>query len=319
MGELKVPVKRAGPKGVTNTVQATNLKGSFLVAFSAIAFGLMPVFAKYAYGDGANPLTFLVMRFLIAAILLTAIACIKGESLRLSIKQYLALAILGIGGYSVVAVFYFYAITRIPASIATLILYTYPIIVTLYALITRAEKIEFRKGTALSISFVGIILILDSSLRGLNIVGVFLAAGSAIFYSFYIIFSNKLLKSISPIVTTTYLLWSAAATMLLAALITGNFNLDFGYTAWLSIAAIALFSSMGGILTFQMGLKLIGPSQSSIISTLEPLVTVLASCFLFGELLTTVQVLGGGAILIAAVLLQLPRKTHNSQFSENKL
>ncbi len=279
-------------------------KGSLLVSYSAVAFGLMPILAKFAYRDGANPLSFLAYRFTIAAIILTVIAFFKGENLRLTAKQYLALIGLGVGGYSMVAVCYFTAITKIPTSITALILYTYPIIVTVFAVVSGEEAFERRKAVALVISFAGIALIMNSSLHGLNLTGVLLACASSVFYSMYIIFSNKLLKTVSALATTTFMIWAAAVTLSIAAYVTHNLNFEFGAVGWLSIVGIALISTVSGILTFLLGLELTGPSQASILSTLEPVITVILSFIFFQELLSVSQVIGGGLVLLAVVLMQ---------------
>jgi len=57
------------------------------------------------------------------------------------------------------------------------------------------------------------------------------------------------------------------------------------------------------VLTFLAGLKLIGLTDASMLSTLEPVVTVLLAALLFGEILRPVTLLGGGLILAAVLLL----------------
>jgi drug/metabolite transporter (DMT)-like permease len=57
------------------------------------------------------------------------------------------------------------------------------------------------------------------------------------------------------------------------------------------------------VVTFLAGLKLIGPTDASMLSTLEPVVTVLLAAWLFGERLSPVILIGGGLILGAVILL----------------
>ena len=57
------------------------------------------------------------------------------------------------------------------------------------------------------------------------------------------------------------------------------------------------------MVTFLAGLKLIGPTDASMLSTLEPVVTVLLAAWLFGERLSPVILIGGGLILGAVILL----------------
>lgn len=281
------------------------LKGSLLVAFSAVAFGIMPILAKYAYRDGANPSNFLASRFFIAALTLTVIMLLKKDSRRLTVRQYLYIAGLGIGGYSMVAGLYFNAITRIPGSLASMLLYLYPAIVTLYSVVSGAEKFEVRKFLALTMSLGGMALILGFPGRGFDSVGIMMAFAAAFFYSAYIIASKRLLNNVSPLVTTTFMTWAAAAVFTLYGFLAGQLNTGFGLQAWIAIAVIALVSTVGAILAFLSGLQVVGASQASIISTIEPLVTVVLLMLLFNEELSALQFAGGGLILLATVLLQL--------------
>jgi drug/metabolite transporter (DMT)-like permease len=53
---------------------------------------------------------------------------------------------------------------------------------------------------------------------------------------------------------------------------------------------------------FFAGLSRVGPTTASILSTVEPLVTVMLASVVFGERLTPAQ-LAGGALVLAAVLV----------------
>ena len=54
-----------------------SLIGIFLIVIAAASFATSPIFARIAYGAGANPNTFLFIRFAIAATVLTSIMVFK--------------------------------------------------------------------------------------------------------------------------------------------------------------------------------------------------------------------------------------------------
>jgi drug/metabolite transporter (DMT)-like permease len=58
------------------------------------------------------------------------------------------------------------------------------------------------------------------------------------------------------------------------------------------------------IVTFVLGMKHVGASTASIVSTVEPVVTVALAVALFGEGLGPLQLLGGALVLAAVVALQ---------------
>jgi drug/metabolite transporter (DMT)-like permease len=104
---------------------------------------------------------------------------------------------------------------------------------------------------------------------------------------------------------------SAIALILLSALavcntmlaVAGGAALPGNATAWLAIGAIALFSTVMAVAAFLVGIKHIGAAQGSIISTLEPVITICLGVALLGESITATQLLGGAMVLAAVILL----------------
>jgi drug/metabolite transporter (DMT)-like permease len=80
-------------------------------------------------------------------------------------------------------------------------------------------------------------------------------------------------------------------------------HLPTTYTGWLAIAGIVLIATVIPVVMFLTGLERIGPTNAAMLSTLEPVVTVLLAAWLFQEQLTPVALLGGLLILIAVILL----------------
>jgi drug/metabolite transporter (DMT)-like permease len=74
-------------------------------------------------------------------------------------------------------------------------------------------------------------------------------------------------------------------------------------TGWINIAGIVLIATVIPVVTFLAGLERIGPTNAAMLSTLEPVVTVLLAAWIFGELLKPIVMLGGGLILVAVILL----------------
>jgi drug/metabolite transporter (DMT)-like permease len=75
------------------------------------------------------------------------------------------------------------------------------------------------------------------------------------------------------------------------------------------VVAIALVSTAFAVVAFFAGLKRIDPANASMISTLEPVVTVALAVMVLGETMTLYKILGGMMIL-AAVLLLARRETN---------
>ena len=66
---------------------------------------------------------------------------------------------------------------------------------------------------------------------------------------------------------------------------------------------IVLISTVIPVVAFLAGLERIGPISAAMLSTLEPVVTVLLAAWLFKDRLLSITLIGGGLILIAVLLL----------------
>ncbi len=74
-------------------------------------------------------------------------------------------------------------------------------------------------------------------------------------------------------------------------------------TGWAWVAAIAGVSTVAALSLSFAGLERVGPTTASILSTVEPVVTVLLAFAVFGEALGAVQLLGGALVLSAVLAL----------------
>jgi drug/metabolite transporter (DMT)-like permease len=68
------------------------------------------------------------------------------------------------------------------------------------------------------------------------------------------------------------------------------------------VAALGIVGGVVAILAFFAGLKRVGPSVASVVSTFEPVFTAALAWVVLGESLTPMQ-LGGGALVVASAAL----------------
>ena len=89
--------------------------------------------------------------------------------------------------------------------------------------------------------------------------------------------------------------------------LTGGIELSFSPDAAMILLGMILLSTIMALGTFLAGMRRVGPTSASLLSTLEPVFTVLLAVFLLQETLHPSQVIGGGLVLAAVVLVSLPR------------
>ena len=74
--------------------------------------------------------------------------------------------------------------------------------------------------------------------------------------------------------------------------------------AWVGLIGIGVISTAIAIQTFYAGTRRVGAAQAALISTVEPIYTITLAVLLFGETLTTVQLLGGALVIIGVIVAQ---------------
>ncbi|MGZ4270240.1 MAG: DMT family transporter [Solirubrobacteraceae bacterium] len=286
-------------------------RGVALCFLSAVGFGLMAVFAKEAYRSGVNVPTLLALRFAIAAGAFWAIVSARGPRRPPSSgwsPRRLTLCGLALGavGYAAQAGAYFGALTRIDASLTSLLLYAYPALVFAAAVAMGRERPDGRRVGALVLASGGVALVLAGGGAGaLDPLGVALGLGAAVCYSGYILATDRVVARFDPFRLGALVTTGAGISMWGAGLATGSIDLHFGAAGFAWIAALAMISTVGAVSAFTLGLARVGPATASIVSTVEPVVTVGLVMALFGERLAPLQLAGGALVLGAVIALQL--------------
>jgi drug/metabolite transporter (DMT)-like permease len=283
--------------------------GALLCLLSAGGFGAMAIFGKLAYDAGVGVEDLLLMRFALAAVLLLSLAAATG-ALR-GVPRRLVLAGLGMGaiGYATQSGLYFSALERMDASLLALILYVYPALVLIGAVALGRERASVRRVTALLIALTGAALVLVGAASGsLDALGTAMCFGAAVAYTVYILVGDRVGVGVPPIALSAFVCLGATCTYALASVMHGGPQLTFGADGWAWVVAIAVVSTVAAILCFFAGLARVGPSAASILSTLEPVVTVALAATAFGESLGAVQVVGGALVLGAVLVMQWPTR-----------
>jgi len=277
-------------------------EGLLLCLVSAAGFAAMPIFGRKAFATGLELTPMLSLRFLLAAAMLWALIAIRRRPLG-SWRNVAFGTLLGLCGYSVQAGLYFGSIQRIDVSLASLILYTYPALVTVAAFALGRERATRRKLAALALASSGVALVVGGGTGAIDWVGAAMAFGCAIFYTAFILASDRVAATTPPLAFAASVATGAAFGFTVVALLSGGIHASEEGVMW--VALIASLSTVMPIVLFMAGLARVGPSTASIASTVEPVFTVALAWIVLGELLGPLQLVGGALVLSAVVLLQL--------------
>lgn len=284
--------------------------GPALCLVSAACFGAMAIFGKLAYDAGVTPGALLIVRFSLSAVLLAAVLLVRRGGIRPIPGRVLIIAIgLGAIGYAAQASLYFAALERMDATPLSLILYTFPAMVTVAAALLGRDRLTPARIVALAVASTGTVLVLLGAGSGdINTVGAMLGFGAALTYTVYILVADTVIHRIDPLLLCTFVMAGAAVSLTARTALIGGTSFDFPPMAWLWLACIAVISTVAAMLTFFAGLKRTGPATAAILSTFEPVVTTALATLALGESLTPIQLLGGLLVLSCVAVLQIKPK-----------
>lgn len=283
--------------------------GVLLILLSAAGFALIPFFALQAYQGGATVTTLLVIRFVLSTLFFFGYMIFANKKSSLKGSQLKHLFILGGVLYTMMSTFYFSSVKFIPASLAVLLLYLYPVFVAVGSSLVEKETLSQKMVISIGVSLLGLTMVLGTSFNQINYVGVLLAVGAAITYSSYILLGNRVVKQLPAMVTSGYVSLFAAISLLVMGISTGTLNFHLTSGAWVAIGGVALCGTILPMFTFFKGMEIIGSTRASILSMIEPLITIGLSAILLSERLTFIQLTGGMIVLIGAVLVVLAPKS----------
>lgn len=273
--------------------------GFIWVGLSAAGFGTLAIFGQYAYAAGLDSFTLLFLRFGFSALIMVGLLAMRGEKLPRG-KTLAQLAGMGAIGYVAQSYCYLTAIQYASAGLVALLLYLYPTIVAILTVIFL--KARFTRLTVIALFLATCGAVLTANPQGGEWRGILLALAAALIYSIYIVVGAGVMKQASAIQSSAVIFASAGVVYGGFVVIKGA-SWPTSSSGWLAVAAITLIATVIPAVAFLAGLKRIGPTNASMLSTLEPVVTVLLAAWLYGELLRPLSLVGGGLILAAVLLL----------------
>ena len=281
--------------------------GSIFVSVSAVCFGLMPIFARFAYANGVSVQSLLFFRFLLAFALMGIFLRLTSRIYMPPRNQFSVLMVLGGIVYFLQAILYFTSFVFIPVSVAVLIANAYPVFVIIGSLALKWERLSASILFSLLLALIGLVLLVNPVLSG-SIIGILMAFFTGFTYTIYVLSSSRALKALNSEVSAFYLIGASSVSFAISGLLTGELNFAWNLEAWLWVMVISLICTAFAITMLLQGLKILGPSRTSILNTLEPTTAVIAASIIFNESLDIIQWIGGLLILSAIISTAISSK-----------
>ncbi len=288
----------------------TRWAGTGFIALSAAGFASLTILGKVALEAGLSLTTILSLRFGGAALLLLfAVGVLRRQRVIFGRRLMLILFLLGAVGYAGQSALYFSALARNPAAITSILLYIYPVFVGVLEWLFDRRIPTSRQWLAMGISSIGVLLVLGTAGTGvhsIDLLGAVFVLASAIWYAGYIYTSSRYLSSAGPWVTTAWISVGAMVSFTIMGALTNTLDFHLSTQALMIVLVMIFASTILALGAFLAGVERVGPTTASLLSTLEPVFTIILAVILLGESLSWGQLFGGALILAAVLLLTIP-------------
>jgi drug/metabolite transporter (DMT)-like permease len=210
-------------------------------------------------------------------------------------------------------VLWFESLKHTSVASSTTIVCTEVIWVALGFCLFMKGKLSGKAISIIGVTFLGSVLIAlaDSSSGGGHLYGDVLALIAAVAVAVYTLIGREVRKTASTAVYT-YIVYAACTAVLLLMCLVQKQNLfAYGYSAPIVGLLLAVFSTILGHSIFSWCLKFFSPAFVSASKLCEPVAAGIMAAFLFGELPTPLQLLGGSLVIGGvAVYSRLERDDH---------
>lgn len=299
-----------------NLLQSNQRKGDLFILLTAGGYSLVPLWVKTLQAAGLSSVDIATWRFILAVPLFWALVVARrnqdsAPSAGEIARRLPTLSLLGMGLLlAIAALTAFTGLERLPAGTFVVLFYTYPAMVAVFSAL-RGERLTGRSWLALGLTSIGIILAtpdVSEGLKGDNLPGVLLAFLNAFEVAIYMLVSARLLKGHKATTQGSALAVTGALIGFLVLLPFRQMQIPQITSNWLNLIGLAGFSTVFTVFFLNAGIQKIGATRASILSTAEPLLTLVLSAIFLGEWMQPVQLLGGAFILASVILLQLPKR-----------
>jgi drug/metabolite transporter (DMT)-like permease len=193
------------------------------------------------------------------------------------------------------------------------VFFTYPVLVALFAVTLRRERLTARRLLALGLTILGLSLVLGGRLGpGTTVTeaGVALAAGAAVCHALYLIVVRDGFPLVPPVQATALVLGGGVLVSGTAALVTLGTHVVGSWAAspaaWLAILFAGTVGAAFPKVWIIGGVRLIGSTRAAVLMLLEPVTAVVVAAVVLAQRPSVPELLGGVAVLLAVVIVRRP-------------
>ena len=274
------------------------LAGLGLALLAALGYGANVPFAKQAAIAGVSGPDIVFYRAFLLLAVLAGLVLAGGGSL--AVPAAARRMVLGLGLFTAfVALCYISSIAFIPVSVATIVFYTFPLVILVISPFIDGEALTPARIAIFILAFLGLFVAIGPRFTSLDPRGLMLAGGAVLGATGQFFFAARATRAVDPAVAGFWTQLILIPVALGACLLTGGpvppaallvAIVPVGLTCLLFIFAFSLHLASA---------RLAPPAALGLIFCAEPVTSIMVATHVLDEQLTTAQVSGGSLVLIA--------------------
>jgi drug/metabolite transporter (DMT)-like permease len=277
---------------------------SALILAAAVLFGVSPILAKVAYTYGVTPLTLLALRATVGSAMVWLGMVATRRVTRLPRTLFVRLLALGLTIVPFQVFSYFYALTLVPASSASVIANSAPVHVAWMGRLFLGESLQAADLVILAGIVGGAALVAGQTPHTGHPLGLVVLAIATIASAFYLVAQRRLVRDVGPLEVLSVILPASAAVYWALGVATGGIHLAMPLPALLATGGGAIVGSLGSLFVL-IALQVTPATRAAMLGMFEPVVTVGLSVLLLGDVMTWLRALGIAIVLVGIALLHL--------------
>lgn len=282
--------------------------GIALCLASASLFAVSILTSKFVYPYGVDPLFFGGVRAVFCIAICALLILVRGgnwlmpkPSRRYVLPMSITLLMVSFG--------YPMAMKYIPAGLATLLFYLWPLLVLVFSSVQERRFPGIRRITIFCTAFAGLGFVFGPSLGDMRWEGVAAALTAALGASLFFMIIPKATKHASSMTINIHTNILVGIVLFGGAAFDGGMQMPNAAVGWYALAWAGISYGLAMVLVFY-AVSRTGPATSSILFNTEPLIVTILAAILFADILAPVQYVGIIAV-VAAMMFASARTAQN--------
>lgn len=292
-----------------------NITGNFMVVISVVLWGTTGVIAQHLYDiSNISVGAVIIIKLLITGSVLLLYSFYKYKKLTFQIwsnkKDVIRMLLLTMLGTTGAQYSYFSAIVASDAPTATVLLYTYPVLVIIVMSIKNRRCPSWKDGFCIMCAVLGTFIIAThGKITELAISGeaLFWGLASAAANCYFAIYSTRLTEKYGSVIVNG---WGMLIGGIVVSMVDYSemSSFQFSMEVVLCLGVIVIFGTMISFVLYLKGIQIIGAVRASVLGALEPLSALFIAVLFLNQKIVLTDVAGMLCIIVSVLFPVMCRK-----------